>query len=1388
MAELTLRLTGRPKIERDSSGLRKITRTYIVQGSSVTQEKLEEEVFLPFGTPDDEYNETITQDLTNGGLTDSEVTGAYLVQQEVAPGNSMSESTLVRVYQELDANSEPVKVGNDKVVRGENDRLTVAKSFIVKNPYDDQYAQNRIGVESIALQGSECFLGSVQSEVNEVFTQFTETYYQDGILSQSVAYRYGQYPDHKLEIRTVRSVAQPVPPAENEGPGDGPWVRVESKEGPGNKDYGQSGKTIKTIVFAKGEGLIKTSSKVKGKEPNTVEVLTIQYLTGEGGEVPDSEIPNFTRRTLQSVDEKEGYEIHTIGGVVLSSGSGVVDVRVEYKFGSNPNHKLEVANVSSYGVPATSQDIIDFVYPDGDTTSLGNLVLISEREDTKDEIDVYTSVFARGSGVIGTQSRKVGLTTVSETTSLHPTSPALRTAIEGNELKRDVSQLEGYQKLVVTTTTSLSGVVDSRTESKNNGRIQLINKTQLGSTWDSANTPAGYVEISTRNHSYDTYPAISKVYAKGTGVIQSSIRKVGLSEVTEQVRLYSPSDNVSTTLDTNELKKEVREESGYKVVTVSETTGSSGIVDKRTQTKNNGALTITTITQLGSSWSSGTFGAQISERLHTYDIYPAITRVYAVGEGEVSSNFKKLGNTTVTETISISPEKPDEPSDVLSFSIQNEDGYYLLKVSKITSTNNIVDVREEKRLQGKLIFKTITILGSQWNQALSPSKYYEQSSRKHTYENMPAITKTFIKGNGVIASEEREDNFFTKNRITYLSQDENLPAGTIPKNATGIKKSTKDGYYLYEYTLVEGHNLITTDFSWSGGAIQQNYNVLNAELPLETIEEGFTLINKKVEQIDSVNFINKYSYLKYGEFLNKRKGFSPGLLKTTEEVFVNELPPEGESRDGIVKITQVSEKLFKNTVETLELTPFEQISNSYRKGIKLISSKTFYEDEELIPLSDSYESYDRQQVDENLHLVTTTAAQAESNFFDERINYGKLKTTKLKTEIDEWPFIIESNLTFGEAGVTSLNVTKEANGLFSKTFTQETPSGFSEVKYRTQSGGGVIIKETSKLVPNGNSTIGNLSTAIGGGDASTLMSTSYVDDSLGSVLTTSEYSAGKWSASSKKSARAVTVETTEDIYEGSLGGATDSFGEAASNSDSGTEFNYRVEQIAPGIFKRVQTKITRTTEQSNLREDIKYVVGGVLRSASKVGESPNLQGTEVSSSVTYDIIDGIAVNVYNKTSFEGIDETYTMKGNRPFGQPAVAGIDSGGLFVKGGYSTHIAAKADVKISTSPPSEVTTSYSPPSATLSYTATPAGYGLGAMSKSETIQNCVTQGNGFNSSNTMFKGVYCSDVDSTVTGLTESEFKTQLKNKVLSSSTQIVATYGNKKVYKTTTWKAI
>ena len=41
MSRAHLRITGRPKIERDTNGLRRITRTYVVQGDVVTEGNVE---------------------------------------------------------------------------------------------------------------------------------------------------------------------------------------------------------------------------------------------------------------------------------------------------------------------------------------------------------------------------------------------------------------------------------------------------------------------------------------------------------------------------------------------------------------------------------------------------------------------------------------------------------------------------------------------------------------------------------------------------------------------------------------------------------------------------------------------------------------------------------------------------------------------------------------------------------------------------------------------------------------------------------------------------------------------------------------------------------------------------------------------------------------------------------------------------------------------------------------------------------------------------------------------------------------------------------------------------------------------------------------------------
>lgn len=933
MSDAVIRLTGRPKIDRDTSGLRRITRTYIVQGSAVTEGNVEDQVFLPYGTPDVEYDNTITQDLTNGGLTNSEVTGAYLVEQSIAPGQSMNEAVLTRIYQELDASNEPVQLGKDEIVRGAQDRLTVTRKFLVKNPYTDHYQGNRIGVSSITVAGSVCYLGTVQSSETEVYTTFTEVYFQDGILSESVQYKFGQYPNHKLEVRTHRSVVDITNPPSSEGPGDGPWFRIDEKEGPGNQDYGQLGRTIQTVSFVKGEGLISEDSQVKGKPPNTVVVTTIKYLTGEDGNIPAENIPDFTRQTFQGSEEKDGYELHTIRGIVLSTDNGVVDVTVDYKHGEKPAHKLEVAKAISYGVPATSQNVLDFVYPGGDTTSLGGYVVVSEKENTTGEFDVFTTTFARGLGTISESSKKVGMTTVTEQVSLHPSAPVLNPAIQAGELSRRVEQLDGYQKLTVSITTEDSGIVDSRYEEKNNGALKIQTIMQLGETWNSGSTPSGYVEVSVRNHRYDIYPAITKVYAQGVGVISTSTRKVGMTEVTETVSLHPNTPTLGSAIQTGELLRKVDQLDGYQKLTVSTTTDDSGIVDSKYEKRNNGALEMQTILQIGSTWDTNNTPAgyvEISNRVHRFDIYPAITKVFAKGSGVVSTSNQKEGATTITTVVELFPSSTAVPTDVqegeLNRKVDESNGYKTLTVSKVTQGSKLVDWSTEERHNGALEVQSKTLLGDVWDAGFTPVGYVEVSHRIHTYKAYPAVTKSWAKGTGTIQTGTREEGFFNIESFILLGDASNIPAEAV--NVVSVEER---GYKKHSYeikTPIEGREEINV--SYSTGLKTSEKSRLNEAYTGDDANAGHS--NKF---IDSKNFIARGLRSITTLFKRVTENYSSGVFTKT----VTDISDEANtdfSNGGTVE--QIASNLFRNTVVDVSMSEYESTDFSFSTGLKRTST------------------------------------------------------------------------------------------------------------------------------------------------------------------------------------------------------------------------------------------------------------------------------------------------------------------------------------------------------------------------------------------------------------------------------------------------------------------
>jgi len=1211
MSDAKLRLTGRPKIERDTNGLRKITRTYVVQGSAVTEGNIENEVFLPFGTPDEEYDATITQDLTNGGLSDSEVTGAYLVQQAVSPGQSMNEAVLTRVYQELEASGVPVLVGKDQINRGAQDRLTLGRSYIVKNPYSAHYAEGRVGVVAVDVDNgvgglTNCLLGSITSKPTEVYTEFNEIYYEDGILSESVDYRYGQYPDHKLELRTLRSVATPTPPSTTEGPGSGPWFQIAEKSGPGSQDFGQIGKTIQTVVFAKGYGLISKDAKVKGKPPNTVEVTTIRYLTGENGVIPDSEIPNFTRRTVESKEEKEGYELHTIAGIVVSTDNGVVDVSVDYKHGEKPAHKLEVARAVSYGIPATSQNVLDFVYPGGDTTTLGDYVLVEEREDTKDEFDVYTTTFARGFGTISDASKKVGLTTVTETVSLHPSNPVLSRDISGNELTRDVDQLDGYQKLRVTITTDQTGLVDLKTDYRHNRKLK-----------------------------------------------------------------------------------------------------------------------ITTATQLGSVWNSPTYGAEISTRNHTYNIYPAITKSFALGEGIISSQYRKSGQAIVVEYTSLHNNRPTPPDDVLSHSIREVDGHFIMTYSVIDEDTDIIDIREEHKHFGALITKTITAFGESWDASNTPNGYYELSSRSHDYQSMPAITKVFVRGDGLIDVQDRDELYYKRTTSKYMSLYADPPVDVIAGiDAVNVGIQKSHGYTIITWDKLSNHPISNESLAYQGGLQVQTLSNLNAPPSGSGDRRG-----RSIKSIDSRNLMYENEFVTPLKWENTAISWGAGIKTTTVGSIASS---DNYGDEGSVE--QLSESYYRLRSTTVDKAEFSSYNKNYSNGLLSQVTESIYDSSTPVSSTNadpddggsislegsSITRFNKTQISENLfrNLVERVSS---TDFVDTQTSYGKFQNMVTSTTF--------TGAVQPKGDSISARSYQVSPSLFKNVFQNAEDSNFDKEEGFSALLAGGIKKTTtlSKTAPSSDYW-GNYR---------------FVDDKVGNVYTQEvfEITPGGWVDKSVQNRGYIKTTINSTL-------TTDSSDPQNLTTD---EFDFDVTQVAPGIYRKRITTREFDPGSKVLSKKVQIVEGGrleVVRTLADPYVHPSSSFTLISADTSVEIVAGKRSDVYTTTYFEPESEDYYSQESRSFNFAGNAQLTSQGIIFTPGYRGLISIRVTHKLDTVTHVSSLAPYAPPQCVLEYTAVPAD-GRASFTETRAFSNCFLGTQNFNSGPQWFKGVWCSSVTPNLSG---------------------------------------
>ena len=523
MPEYQIRPIGRPKIERGSNGLRKITRRYVVQGEAVAAGNIESHVFLTFGTVDAEYaslSQTLGPGYESGTYTSSmgsETINAYLIQQFVEPSEEVTQAYLTRVYQELDATPDPVQVDKDQVVVSDSGRISLTRRFIVKNPYTAHYDPSRIGTDFITVThggtSRKCFLGKVESKETEVFTEYAETFFEDAVLSQTTEYRNGLKPDHKLEIRTIRAISGATAlnePSSSEGPGDGRWYLVSEREGPGSADFGQSGKPVSTRVWAKGRGIINEARSIKHN--GALEIVNIRSL-GEESTVDDagsssSGVPfnkistseqkssghlvymttyaagfgrisrsTKTKGDLEVRDETwvtqpggpHGSELENILSFSVSkrdgydihtiSGTDQESGIIDVRRQYKHNGDLEIVTIRSLGKQSTHEDCGTGSVPGG-----ASFVRISEAKDESGTFVVYTDTYAAGKGEIQTSTRNTGSLDVSSFVSINQDFPA--DSYDQNYSDRDGYILRSYKTYSID-----SGFAANPNESK-----QWINK------------------------------------------------------------------------------------------------------------------------------------------------------------------------------------------------------------------------------------------------------------------------------------------------------------------------------------------------------------------------------------------------------------------------------------------------------------------------------------------------------------------------------------------------------------------------------------------------------------------------------------------------------------------------------------------------------------------------------------------------------------------------------------------------------------------------------------------------------------------------------------------------------------------------------------------------
>jgi len=514
----------------------------------------------------------------------------------------------------------------------------------------------------------------------------------------------------------------------------------------------QDGYTLFRNVYADGQGEVSRTTETRNQGKLTV--TTVESL-GSAGSASGIQIEATTR-------EQDGY---TLFRNTFADGQGEVSLSVE----TRNNGKLTVTTVEALGAAGSATGI--------------------EIEATTREQNGYTlfrNVFADGQGEVSrtVETRNQGKLTITTVEALGSAESA-----GGVEIEATTREQDGYI-LFRNTFASGQGEVSRAVETKNQGALTITTVEALGSAGS-----ANGVEIEATAREQDGYTLFRNTFASGTGEVSRTVetRNQGNLTVTTVESLGSAGTGTGV-----EIEATTREQDGYTLFRNTFADG-QGEVSRTTETRNKGALTITTVEALGSAGSAA--GVEIEATTREQDGYTLFRNTFAEGNGEVSRTVetKNKGKLTITTVEALGAAGTGTGVEIEA-TTREQDGYTLFR-NTFAEGNGEVSRTTETRNQSALTITTVEALG-----AAGTATGVEIEATTREQDGYTLFRNTFADGQGEVSRTVETRN---NSKLTITTVEALGAAGT----GTGVEIEAttreQDGYTLFRNVFANGNGEVS---------------------------------------------------------------------------------------------------------------------------------------------------------------------------------------------------------------------------------------------------------------------------------------------------------------------------------------------------------------------------------------------------------------------------------------------------------------------------------------------------------------------------------------------------------------------------------------------------